>query len=197
MRQHKSRRGKDSSQPSGRLRIVAGKWRSRLLPVVDASGLRPTPERVRETLFNWLAPNIAGSRCLDLCAGSGALGFEALSRGASQVVFVEPSAPVVRMLRKNVATLKADGAEVRASLAQEYLETPSDMRFDIVFVDPPFADDLSGDLCKLLDASDKLAPDAVVYLEQERSQPMHALPDGWQLLKEKTAGNVRYSLVGT
>lgn len=197
MRQHKSRRGKDSSQPSGRLRIVAGKWRSRLLPVIDAPGLRPTPERIRETLFNWLTPNIVGSRCLDLCAGTGALGFEALSRGASQVVFVERSAPVARMLQKNIATLEAGGAEVRTGLAQDYLKAPSERCFNIAFVDPPFADDLAEDLCRLLETSGKLAPGALVYLEQERSQPMHALPDGWQLLKEKTAGNVRYSLAST
>jgi 16S rRNA (guanine966-N2)-methyltransferase len=106
---------------SGRLRIVAGNWRSRLLDIADVPGLRPTSERIRETLFNWLAPRINGARCLDLFAGTGALGLEALSRGARSAVFVEKSARAVEMLRRNVKTLNADGAVVLQMDALDYL----------------------------------------------------------------------------
>ena len=105
----------------GRLRIVAGKWRSRLLDIADVDGLRPTSERIRETLFNWLAPTIAGSRCLDLCAGTGALGFEAMSRGAREVVFVEKSPLAARVLRANAEMLEADCADIRQDDALKFL----------------------------------------------------------------------------
>ena len=197
MKQQKNRRGKNTFRPSGRLRIVAGKWRSRLLPVVDEPGLRPTPERVRETLFNWLAPHIAGARCLDLFAGTGALGFEALSRGAGEVVFVERSARASRMLEANTALLEADGARIHATSAESYLGSVAAGAFDVVFLDPPFDEDRTGELCRLLQDSGHLGSGALVYLEQEKSQAVPALPDGWRLLKEKTAGNVRYSLAAT
>jgi 16S rRNA (guanine966-N2)-methyltransferase len=164
MGRRKSRGRSDRGSPSGRLRIVAGKWRSRLLPIADEPGLRPTSERIRETLFNWLAPTIEGARCLDLYAGSGALGLEALSRGANEVVFVEKSAVAAAVL-------------------------------DVVFLDPPFAADLLGDLCRLLDERGWLAAGARVYLEQDTERPLPRLPDGWAVFREQTAGQVRYALV--
>ena len=182
--------------PSGRLRIVAGKWRSRLLPVADVDGLRPTSERVRETLFNWLAPAIDGARCLDLFAGTGALGFEALSRGANSVVLVEQSKRAAGMLRENVNRLEADGAAVIQADSYAFVGEPTRHgKADIVFLDPPFADDRYEELCRLLDDGGWLAPGAQVYLEQDRKQSLPELPAGWQVEKEKTAGNVRYSLV--
>ena len=180
---------------SGRLRIVAGNWRSRLLDIADVPGLRPTSERIRETLFNWLAPRINGARCLDLFAGTGALGLEALSRGARSAVFVEQSARAVEMLRRNVKTLNADGAVVLQMDALDYLRGERIERFDVVFLDPPFAADLIDELCRLLAERQMLADDACVYLEQDRSAPEPDLPEGWQVLKNKTAGNVRYMLV--
>jgi 16S rRNA (guanine966-N2)-methyltransferase len=180
---------------SGRLRIVAGNWRSRLLDIADVPGLRPTSERIRETLFNWLAPRINGARCLDLFAGTGALGLEALSRGARSAVFVEKSARAVEMLRRNVKTLNADGAVVLQMDALDYLRGERVERFDVVFLDPPFAADLIDELCRLLAERQMLADDASVYLEQDRSAPEPDLPEGWQVLKNKTAGNVRYMLV--
>ena len=178
----------------GRLRIVAGNWRSRLLEIADVPGLRPTAERIRETVFNWLTPHLAGARCLDLFAGTGALGLEALSRGAAAAVFVETSPTAARTLQKNIATLEANEAKVHCADAVEYLQRPATDRFDIIFLDPPFADDLHGDLCRLLDESSVLATGALVYIEEDRAKPEVVLPPNWQTLKTKTAGNVRFSL---
>ena len=182
--------------PSGRLRIVSGKWRSRLLPVTDVDGLRPTSERVRETLFNWLAPVIDGARCLDLFAGTGALGFEALSRGAAFVDLVDKAPAAAAQLRDNVGLLSASGVGVHQMDAFDFIRRRGGRpRYDIVFLDPPFADDRYAELCRLLDEGGWLSPAALVYLEQDRGQPIPELPAGWRVKKEKTAGNVRYSLI--
>jgi 16S rRNA (guanine966-N2)-methyltransferase len=183
----------NTSRP-GRLRIVAGKWRSRLLDIADVPGLRPTSERIRETLFNWLAPTIQGARCLDLFAGTGALGLEALSRGARQVTFVEKSAVAARVLRANAEMLDADGAGVLQADAFEFLDSATGEAYDVVFLDPPFATDMLGDLCRLLDEAAVLAGGSLVYLEDDGARPQIEFPPDWSLLKSKTAGNVRYSL---
>jgi 16S rRNA (guanine966-N2)-methyltransferase len=182
-----------NSRP-GRLRIVAGKWRSRLLDIADVPGLRPTSERIRETLFNWLAPSIHGARCLDLFAGTGALGLEALSRGAGEVVFVEKSALAAKVLRANARLLDAGGIDVRQADAYEFLSDAASGTYDVVFLDPPFAADMLDDLCRLLDEAALLKTGSLVYLEDDRSRPQVELPRNWGLLKSKTAGNVRYSL---
>lgn len=158
-------------------------------------GLRPTGERVRETLFNWLAPVVPGARCLDLFAGTGALGLEALSRGAREVVFVEKSQAAVATLRKNIAALEAAGAVVHHVDAGAFLESGRHEPFDIVFLDPPFADALLEQMCRLLDEHAVLAPGARVYVEQGRDANEPTLPAGWAVSKTKTAGNVRYSLI--
>ena len=150
--------GRDRSQrkqtrenpQAGRLRIVAGNWRSRLLQIADVPGLRPTSERIRETLFNWLAPSIHGARCLDLCAGTGALGIEALSRGGSRACFVERSSVATKVLKSNIASLAATNAEVLNLDARSYLGASSVKPFDIVFLDPPFQAELHAELCRLL-----------------------------------------------
>ena len=190
-------RNQKTRSRSGRLRIVAGNWRSRLLDIADVEGLRPTSERVRETLFNWLAPRIHVARCLDLFAGTGALGLEALSRGARSTVFVEQSAVAARQLRKNIDLLEAEGARVCQVSASDYLQEEKADRFDIVFLDPPFAKDSLTETCRLLAERGLLAEKAVVYLELARDQDMPTLPEGWQVRKDKTAGNVRYALVDT
>ncbi|HNP37510.1 MAG TPA: 16S rRNA (guanine(966)-N(2))-methyltransferase RsmD [Woeseiaceae bacterium] len=187
-------RPKSASGP-GRLRIVAGFWRSRVLEVADVPGLRPTPERVRETLFNWLTPGITGKRCLDLYAGTGALGLEALSRGAKEVVFVEKSLPALASLKRNVAQLDAKGAEIYATDATLFLRSSTSRPFDFVFLDPPFAGENLEELCRLLDERELLQHGAKVYLEMDRARELPQLPGGWVTLKEKTAGNVRYALV--
>jgi len=186
---------KTGKSQTGRLRIVAGNWRSRLLDVADVPGLRPTSQRIRETLFNWLATRLPGARCLDLFAGTGALGLEALSRGAREVVFIERAALAAATLEKHTAALEAVGATVLQMDAEVYLSRDHGAGFDIVFLDPPFGDDRLGELCKLLEQQHVLAPDALVYLEQDKSKPEAELPQGWRTLKNKTAGNVRYMLV--
>ena len=188
------KRKQAAKSKAGRLRIVAGNWRSRLLDIADVAGLRPTSERIRETLFNWLAPTIHGARCLDLYAGTGALGLEALSRGAASTVFVERSAVAARQLTDNVNLLGAGGASVHQQDALDFLRDSSGQDFDIVFLDPPFAADLLQETCRLLAEKKLLADGAQVYLEQDRSRPEPALPDGWQIKKNKTAGMVRYML---
>jgi 16S rRNA (guanine966-N2)-methyltransferase len=188
------RNAEKKSQP-GRLRIVAGNWRSRLLEIADVPGLRPTSARTRETIFNWLAPRLSSARCLDLFAGTGALGLEALSRGAAQCVFVEKSAKAAGALRANVATLQADNAAVRVSSALKFLAQSTDEPFDIVFLDPPFAADMLPDVCRLLQEGSLLTENARIYIEEDRNQPEFKLPERWQVLKTKNAGNVRYSLL--
>ena len=190
-----ARRNKSNKTRPGRLRIVAGNWRSRLLDIADVPGLRPTSERIRETLFNWLSPRIHGARCLDLFAGTGALGLEALSRGAKSAVFVEKSPRAVAALKANIKVLAAGGADVQNMDAQQYLKGPQTEGFDLVFLDPPFAEDLIDESCRLLEESKALADHCLIYIEQHRSRPEATLPDTWQVLKNKTAGNVRYMLV--
>lgn len=185
---------KRTSKP-GRLRIVAGKWRRRVLPVVDVEGLRPTAERVRETLFNWLAPVIDGARCLDLCAGTGALGFEALSRGAKQATLIESSRRAAEGMRQTARMLDAREADVREDDAVRFLTDEEPAAYDVVFMDPPYAADLQAELCRLLAGRGWLADDALVYLEQERARADPVLPPGWQVLRDRTAGDVRYLLL--
>lgn len=176
------------------LRIIGGAWRSRRLAFPDVEGLRPTPDRVRETLFNWLMPIIHGARCLDLFAGSGALGLEALSRGASTLVLLDRDPRVITTLRGHLQTLKAEGATLLQQNALDYLQgeaTP----FDVVFLDPPFRQGLLEPALQLLATRGWLAPGARVYLEQEAEQPMLPLPEEWALLRELKAGQVACRLV--
>ena len=176
--------------PSGRnrVRIIAGKWRSRLVSFPPAAALRPTPDRVRETLFNWLGQRLEGLACLDLFAGSGALGFEALSRGAASVVMVESDRDVAKALRESARVLEAEDVEIVQSDAFAYLERSRD-KFDVVFVDPPFASDLALRAMALLPGV--LNPGARVYVE---SGSALALPPAWRLLRDDRAGAVRYAL---
>jgi 16S rRNA (guanine966-N2)-methyltransferase len=174
------------------VRIIGGAWRGRRLPVVEAPGLRPTADRIRETLFNWLAPVISGTRCLDLFAGTGALGLEALSRGATEVWFVERQASVARALEESLRRFGSDAGRVVVADALRYLAGPP-RPFDVVFLDPPFGDVELGDLCTLL-ANGWIAGGGRVYLEMPGDRDLPALPPGWEVLREKTAGQVRYAL---
>lgn len=175
------------------MRIIAGKWKRRRLEVVNVPGLRPTPDRVRETLFSWLGPRVEDSRCLDLFAGTGALGFEAASRGAKQVVMVEQDPIAVSVLRHGCAVLEAKEIEVVQADALEWLGC-ADGAFDIVFLDPPFGRYKVSELCLRIDRSRRLKPMAVVYLETGAEAPEPALPGGWRLLRSQRAGQVRYHL---
>jgi 16S rRNA (guanine966-N2)-methyltransferase len=178
--------------PSGRVRIIGGALRNSRLDVPAQAGLRPTPERVRETVFNWLAPLISGARCLDVCAGTGALGIEALSRGAASVVFVERDAQVARALSGNLVRLKTVGGTVDTTSAQDYLRGAA-QRFDVVFLDPPFALDLWSAVAQQLEAGGWLAPAALIYVESPRTA-VPVLPAQWQVHREAVAGAVRYAL---
>ncbi|WP_108447365.1 16S rRNA (guanine(966)-N(2))-methyltransferase RsmD [Halomonas denitrificans] len=173
---------------TGRLRLIGGDFRRRQLPVLDHPGLRPTPDRVRETLFNWLTAAVPGARVLDLFAGTGALGLEALSRGAREAVFVEADARVARQLADNLATL---GASERATLhtteAQAFLASPA-APFSLVFLDPPFHRGLAADCCAALEAGGWLAEEASIYLETESSLAPD-VPASWQLHREVRAGD--------
>ena len=178
---------------SGKLRIIGGMWRSRQIVFSDAPGLRPTPGRVRETLFNWLQTDIVNSRCLDLYAGSGALGFEAASRGAKHVVLVESHAATCQKLRVNIAALGATQIQVAPYAVERYLQTPTE-NFDLAFIDPPFGENRVAPTCQLLEAQDWLADYAKIYVEAERNLVLTDMPVNWRLLKNKTAGQVGFYL---
>ena len=181
------------SNNSSPLRIIGGQWRSRRLEFPDLPGLRPTPNRVRETLFNWLAPRLPGARCLDLFAGSGALGIEALSRGAAEVVFVERHPLAIRALRANLARLKAEGARVDPVESLAWLQQPG-TPFEIVLLDPPFGQGLLEPVCAALETGDWLAETAWIYLEAAAELPPLSLPPRWITYREKKAGAVAYRL---
>lgn len=179
---------------SNQLRIIGGEWRGRKLRFPDAPNLRPTPDRVRETIFNWLMPVIHGARCLDLFAGSGALGLEALSRGAASVVFVDSQANVTRAIQAHLDVLNAnDKAKVYQLDGTKYLQSAAEV-FDVVFLDPPYQSDLLTSAVHLLEHQDWLADNALLYLEIEKKKTLPALPENWQELKNKTAGDVSYYL---
>jgi 16S rRNA (guanine966-N2)-methyltransferase len=179
-------------QLPGRVRIIGGRLRNSRLDVPDLDGLRPTPERVRETLFNWLAPVIDGARCLDLCAGTGALGIEALSRGASSVQFVERDAAVARRLLDNLRRLKADPVQLAVSDAAAFLGGKAQPH-DVVFLDPPFASGLWAGLAQQLEQGGWLAASAWIYVESPRDV-VPALPSNWLPHRDGHAGDVRFAL---
>lgn len=181
-------------QERNKYRIIGGQWRGRVLRFPDAEGLRPTGDRLRETLFNWLQGPITGAHCLDAFAGSGALSFEALSRGAASVTALEAAAPVAAALGANARLLGTDQLRVERADALAWLARPGDRRFDVVFLDPPFALDCIAECCRLLDQGGWLADDARVYLESGRPLADLTLPAGWSLVREKHAGQVYYGL---
>ncbi len=178
---------------AGRLRIIGGTWRGRKIDFIATPGVRPTPDRIRETLFNWLQTTIAGARCLDLFSGSGALGFEALSRGATEVVMIDQSSAVIKQLTANANLLRASGAQIEQCNAESYLQRPP-QPFDIVFLDPPFETESLEKYCAQLEIAGWLAPRASIYLERARGSRPPQLPDGWQFHREKQAGKVIYAL---
>lgn len=176
-------------QQRNKVRIIAGKYRRRLLGFPDVDGLRPTPDRVRETVFNWLADRIEDAWCLDLFAGSGAMGFEAASRGAAKVILVEKSKPAVHALRESKATLAAAEVEIIASAAESYLQNAT-QRFDLIFLDPPYALDLLERMLPL--AATVLKPGGYIYIESPRPEQFA----DWEVVKQGKAGLVRFALLG-
>lgn len=190
------RRQQNTSQnrtSGGHIRIIAGLWRGRKLPVHDSEGLRPTTDRVKETLFNWLAQDIPHARCLDLFAGSGGLGFEAASRQAASVTMLELNPAAHRQLQQNIRLLNSDSIEAINTDALSYLTQPG-QPFDVVFIDPPFRQGLLEETISRLESNGWLAPHALVYIECEKELPLQ-LPDNWQPHREKIAGQVCYRLL--
>ncbi len=217
-RQGRERPGHKSAERGAQtrqLRIIGGAWRGRRFRFPPLPQIRPTPDRVRETLFNWLANRVSGARCLDLFAGSGALGLEALSRGALEVVFVERDGAAARELRSRLTEWGAGGARVEHRDALHFLSDRAPPRpFDIVFLDPPFATQDEGarsdtpengpsdrrpasllqSTLGALESGRWLAPGALIYIECAAREGLPALPEGWQLVKAKQAGEVGYHL---
>ncbi|MBO1925048.1 16S rRNA (guanine(966)-N(2))-methyltransferase RsmD [Thiomicrorhabdus sp. 6S3-12] len=189
--------GRGSGQPTavGEVRLIGGDWRGRKLPVLSAEGLRPTSDRVRETLFNWLQFEIPGANCLDLFAGSGALGFEALSRGAKNCLFLELSADNAEQLRSNLQVLKSDKGQVHQCDSLQWLDQQATQQFDVVFVDPPFNRGLMQPAVDSLFKNGWIdCEHAWLYLEQEKSLDWPQLPEEWRCYREKTTSQVRFGL---
>lgn len=188
-----ARTGKRTVKPST-LRIIGGQWRGRRLSFTPAEGLRPTADRVRETLFNWLAPSIHGARCLDLFAGSGALGLEALSRGAASCDFVDTSATALRQIEQHLRTLQAETrAHCHCAAASTFLQGACGS-YDVVFIDPPFGKALVDPVCARLAAAELVADGGLVYVETAVRDPAPGVPANWRLHREKVAGEVSYRL---
>jgi len=178
---------------AGVLRIIAGKWRGRKLEIIDAEGLRPTSDRIRETVFNWLQSEVGNARCLDLYAGTGALGLEAASRGAEQVTLIEANQQAARQLKSHCDVLQATQCEVHAETALAFL-AHNDAQYDIVFIDPPYQANAWTEVAEQLVRTGALADKALIYIEYPKSVSKPELPTQWQLLKEKKAGAVNYAL---
>lgn len=202
-RQVTNQRGSSRQQHSStnQLRIIGGQWRSRKLSFPDVEGLRPTSDRIRETVFNWLAPYISSAHCLDLFAGSGAMGLEALSRGAISCQFNELDTQAAQALKHNISLLEAQNAKVNQTNTLDWLSQNQDQNYsqdktyNLVFLDPPFAGDLLADCFSKLATSRLLAPDALIYWEADKHQTTPALPEGWISLKHKQTGQVQFGLI--
>jgi len=187
---NKQKTSKNSAK--GNIRIISGKYRGRKLPVLMSDGLRPTTDRVKETVFNWLMPYIQNSICLDCFSGSGGLGFEALSRGAQSVTLIELNKAAAQQLEKNKSLLQAKELTIKNANTLNYLEGCS-QKFDVVFIDPPFRKGLIEQTINLLN-NNLLAADALIYIEMESEEAIQSIPENWQILKEKKAGQVAYRL---
>jgi 16S rRNA (guanine966-N2)-methyltransferase len=196
----KKLKSRPTTQAPGQIRIIGGQWRGRKLAFPNGEGLRPTPDRVRETLFNWLTAAVPGARCLDLFAGSGALALEALSRGAAHVDLIESASPAANQLREQMRLLNTDNATVYLNQAQRWLnefDCEQHAPYDIVFLDPPFRRDLIQTCVNLLVERNALTHNAWVYLEMGSDETPPNLPQRWNIHREKTAGQVSYRLIDT
>ena len=176
----------------GKIRIIGGKWRGRKLPVPISPGLRPTPDRVKETLFNWLTPYIEGANCLDLFAGTGALGFEALSRGAGHVVMVEQNRALADQIQFQSDILSAKELEIICADVSSWL-SHCKQKFDIVFIDPPYASAQAGNITQQLLNCDCLKPGALIYMESDRK--VTDIAPALQAIKQSKAGVVEFQLL--
>jgi len=196
---HKDKVKNAEAKKQGKLRIIGGQWRSRMLPVIDQPGLRPTPDRVRETLFNWLQADIANAQCLDLFAGSGALGFEAASRGAAKVIMLELQMEAYKVLVSNSRVLqsanknKINHIKCIQQDALQWLQSCRD-KFDVVFLDPPYDSNLLAESFRLLEQNQCLADEAKIYIEYPSQKELPPLPENWYVIRGKKSGQVGYYL---
>ena len=180
-----------SKSTDGFIRVISGQFRGRKLPVKNVEGLRPTTERVKETVFNWLMQDTRDATVLDCFAGSGGLGFEALSRFAKSTTFIELDASAAKQIEQNISTLKLENAQVKHTNSLSYLEQKNtNSPFNLVFVDPPFRKNLAQSSCDLLENNQWLSEDALIYVEVETELSSFSQPDNWLLIKEKKAGQV-------
>ncbi|MGB0895552.1 MAG: 16S rRNA (guanine(966)-N(2))-methyltransferase RsmD [Parashewanella sp.] len=179
---------------SGQIRIIAGQWRSRKLPIHDLQGLRPTTDRVKETVFNWLMTDVRGARVLDCFAGSGSLSFEALSRYADHALLLELQATAAKQLQANLKTLKCDNADVLQGDSLTLLKQQPQQPYNLVFIDPPFNKNLVQPCIELLNEQNWLAEDALIYVEMETGHSPLQCPENWTMIKNKQAGQVDYRL---
>lgn len=195
MRQRKNNQPKSAKKApaNGQIRIIAGTHRGRKLPVLDAQGLRPTTDRVKETVFNWLMPYIHNSQCLDCFAGAGSLGFEALSRGAAHVDMLELDKQAAKQLKSNKQLLSVNNCEITHTDSLQFLQQTATKQYDLVFIDPPFRQQLVQKSVDLL-LNNWLSNEAFIYIEREVEDANFVPPQHWSLLKEKTAGQVIYQL---
>jgi 16S rRNA (guanine966-N2)-methyltransferase len=191
---HSRKSARPKASESGELRIIGGEWRSRRLQFPAVDGVRPTPSRVRETLFNWLAPALPGSHCLDLFAGSGALGLEALSRGAGSTWFVDQSRRLCDALQSNLNQLDCGHSNVSCSDVTEFLRSRPARPADIVFMDPPFRQGWPERLVPLIEQNGWISRGGWIYLEHERELASMPVPAHWQEHRQKQAGQVCYRL---
>lgn len=184
-----------TSNKTGTVRIIAGDWRGRRLPVPDLPGLRPSGDRSRETLFNWLQADLRGAHCLDLFAGTGVLGLEAVSRGAATAVLVEKDRAAATQLQESVKMLAASQVSVVQSDALLWLKEQAAGSFDLIFIDPPFGQGLALSALQALSSGQQLRTDGLVYLETARTEAVPALLPAWEILREKILGEVRMHLL--
>lgn len=188
---HKQKR----SQSTGQIRIIGGDCRGRKLPVLDAEGLRPTSDRVKETLFNWVQFDVPGARCLDVFSGAGSLGFEAASRGAKLVTMLELNSANAKQLKLNAQTLKLQNIDVQNTDSLLWLANANkDIPYDVIWLDPPFHQGLMQQTLELLFANNWAAEKSLIYIEQEKKLAWPEFPEGWSISKEKTTSQVRFAL---
>lgn len=180
------------AKKTGQFRIIGGKWKGRKLRFIEVEGLRPSLDRIRETLFNWLQNEIHGARCLDLFAGSGAIGIEALSRGAAKTSFVELNRKAFHQLEENLGLVNADNAHVVHGDAFEFI-TSNQQPFDIIFLDPPFHKGITQKVIEQLAEAEWLKPETLIYIEVEQGLELN-IPENWSQLKDKKAGQLQYKL---
>ena len=188
------RQNRPRRRPLNQVRIIGGEWRSRRLEFPPEIGVRPSGDRIRETLFNWLSPWIHGSRCLDAFAGSGALGFEALSRGAREVTFLDSNERVCAALHRNSGTLQAPGVRILQTDTLQWLKQPPEEPFDIIFLDPPFAENLHARCLAAIAGAGLCHEESLVYVESPADAAL-VVPAEWETVREKRTGNLDCRLV--